>query len=98
VRGLTAARQLSRVLSRAPLARSVCPPQTSAASPGGEPKIAKLVDVLKEVAQMNRSIGVAEQRQIDTDRRFTALEGDFRELHKGNGRITHQRASAEGQY
>jgi hypothetical protein len=66
--------------------------------PWGRAEIAKLVDVLKEVAQMNRSIGVAEQRQIDTDRRVTALEGDFRELHKGNSRITHQRASAEGQY
>lgn len=61
-------------------------------------EITKLVDVLKEVANMNVSIRVAEQRQIDTDQRVAALEEDFRELRKGNGRITNQRASFEGQY
>lgn len=61
-------------------------------------EIKKLVDVLQKVADMNGSIRVAEQRQIDTDRRVTALEDDFRELRKGNGWITHPRAGIEGQY
>jgi hypothetical protein len=70
--------------------------ETSMMAMQGE--IKKLVEVLKEVANMNTSIRVGEQRQFDTDRRVTALEDDFRELRKGNGWITHQRASVEGQY
>jgi hypothetical protein len=61
-------------------------------------EIAKRVDVLREVANMNGSIRVAETRQIETDRRVTALESDFRELRKGNGWITHHPTSVEGQY
>lgn len=61
-------------------------------------EIKKLVDVLQKVADMNGSIRVAEQRQIETDRRVTALEDDFRELRKGNGWITNPRTNLEGQY
>lgn len=61
-------------------------------------EITKLVDVLQKVAGMNGSIRVAEQRQIETDRRVTALEEDFPELRKGNGWITAPRANVEGQY
>jgi hypothetical protein len=50
-------------------------------------EITKLVDVLREVANMNGSIRVAETRQIETDRRVTALEADIRELRHGNGFI-----------
>lgn len=41
---------------------------------------------------------IGQQRQIDADRRVTALEDDFRELKKGNGWISHQRAGVKGQY
>jgi hypothetical protein len=66
--------------------------ETSMTAMQGE--IKKLVEVMKEVANMNTSIRVAEQRQVDTERRVTALEDDFRELRKGNGWITHQQQTA----